>query len=102
MLIILIRDGVTQYPEECDDGEDLNGGPYSHCRKNCTLIEPCGNPHTPHCGDGVVQYPELCDLGCWNGQPGSKVSISLARCSYLLAQMMALTFATVHKRLQAL
>ena len=98
MLILVIRDGVTQYPEECDDGEDLNGGPFSHCSKNCTLIEPCGNPHPPHCGDGVVQYPELCDLGWWNGQPGSNVCISFLACRLrLLAQMLSLTFATVHK-----
>src|SRR5690606_28348941 len=39
-------DGVTEPPEGCDDGDELNGT-YDHCAADCS------GPG-PRCGDGVI------------------------------------------------
>ncbi len=50
-------DGLTDGPEECDDGNDSN---TDYCMNNCTLNE-CGNGH-PNYADG-----QICDDGDKNG-----------------------------------
>lgn len=44
--------GVTEFPEECDDGNLVS---TDGCLNDCTL--------EPLCGNGVVQTPEQCDDG---------------------------------------
>jgi cysteine-rich repeat protein len=64
-------DGVTQHPEECDDG-DLNGSSHSLCSVDCKRIKPCPNPYPPVCGNGIAEGPtEECDEGTKNGAADS-------------------------------
>jgi cysteine-rich repeat protein len=50
--------GVTNGPEECDDG--VNDNSYGGCSPQCKLA--------PHCGDGHVDTGyEACDDGVNNG-----------------------------------
>src|SRR4029453_14598640 len=51
----LCGDGMLQPPEQCDDGNQVDG---DGCDSNCTLT-----PTPPPCGDGAVQPPEQCDDG---------------------------------------
>lgn len=53
---IFCGDGILQAPEECDDGNVLNG---DGCSTACKIEIPTG----PVCGDGILQAPEQCDDG---------------------------------------
>ncbi|MEK9152925.1 MAG: hypothetical protein AAB692_06180, partial [Patescibacteria group bacterium] len=52
-------DGVIQAPEQCDDGDALNGT-YGHCKHDCTT-------GGFSCGDGKRQPNETCDCKDLNG-----------------------------------
>jgi len=71
---------IPKFPEQCDDG-DLNGTPASRCAKNCTLINDCGNPNPPICGNGIVELGEQCDDGYKNGGSGSNCTTDCKICN---------------------
>lgn len=48
-------DGIIQWPEQCDDGNKVDG---DGCSRDCEL-----EVSRPRCGDGIVQWPEQCDDG---------------------------------------
>jgi cysteine-rich repeat protein len=57
-------DGVVQYPEQCDTG-DQNGVPGTVCSSVC---------RTHWCGDGAVDPGEECDTGASNGSGSCSAS----------------------------
>jgi cysteine-rich repeat protein len=46
--------GITEIPEQCDDGNSING---DGCSSSCTIEQP------PACGNGVLEAGEQCDDG---------------------------------------
>jgi len=61
-------DGIVQEPEECDDGNIING---DGCNVLCQL---------EFCGDGIVQAPEQCDDGNIINGDGCNVLCQLEFC----------------------
>jgi cysteine-rich repeat protein len=61
-------DGILQSPEQCDDGNSVNG---DGCEANCTL---------PVCGNGIVDQGEQCDDGNSVNGDGCEANCTLPAC----------------------